>query len=104
MQETQETSLSSTDLAKIRTKLANQRTYLAYMRTGFGIAAIAGVFKKNYLFFFGIFMIIVSALIYFLIHWSIIRDRSHALIDWLDYTPLIYVILSLTVFYLQFHK
>ena len=37
---------TKTDLAIQRTKLANQRTYLAYMRTGFGIAALAGSFKK----------------------------------------------------------
>ena len=38
--------VSSNDLAIQRTKFANQRTYLAYMRTGFGIAGIAGAFKK----------------------------------------------------------
>ena len=38
--------LTSYELAIKRTKLANERTYLAYMRTGFGIAALAGVFKK----------------------------------------------------------
>ena len=41
--------MNNNDLAKIRTKLANQRTYLAYMRTGFAIAAIAGSFKKKHL-------------------------------------------------------
>ena len=35
--------VSSNDLAIQRTKFANQRTYLAYMRTGFGIAGIAGI-------------------------------------------------------------
>ena len=40
-------SVNNNDLAIERTKLANQRTYLAYMRTGFGIASIAGSFKKN---------------------------------------------------------
>ena len=36
--------ITSNELALKRTKLANQRTYLAYMRTGFAIASIAGVF------------------------------------------------------------
>jgi len=36
-----EKKISSNDLAIKRTKMANQRTYLAYMRTGFGIASLA---------------------------------------------------------------
>ena len=39
-------SITNNDLAIQRTKFSNQRTYLAYMRTGFGIAALAGTFKK----------------------------------------------------------
>lgn len=35
-------TISSNDLALERTRLANQRTYLADMRTGFVVAAIAG--------------------------------------------------------------
>ena len=51
---------NNNELAKIRTKLANQRTYLAYMRTGFTIATIAGIFKKMWIILFGIIMIIGS--------------------------------------------
>lgn len=39
--------LSINDLSIIRTKLSNQRTYLAYMRTGLTIASLAGIFKKS---------------------------------------------------------
>ena len=38
--------INKLDLSIQVTKLANQRTYLAYMRTGFVIAALAGNFKK----------------------------------------------------------
>ena len=40
------------------TKMANQRTYLAFVRTGFVIAGVAGIFKKNWIAIFGIIMII----------------------------------------------
>ena len=46
--------ISSNELAIKRTKMANERTYLAYMRTGFGIAALAGVFKKWWIIIFGV--------------------------------------------------
>ena len=56
--------MNNIDLAKIRTKLANHRTYLAYMRTGFAISAIAGSFKKPYLVLFGIIIIILRLRIF----------------------------------------
>ena len=39
--------MNKIDLSIYNTKLANQRTYLAYVRTGFVIAGVAGIFKKN---------------------------------------------------------
>ena len=42
--------------------MANQRTYLAYMRTGFSIAGIAGHFKHFFVALFGLFMILSSTL------------------------------------------
>ena len=54
----------SNELAIQRTKFANQRTYLAYMRTGFGIAALAGNFKKTWIMLFGLVMIIGSSIQY----------------------------------------
>jgi len=94
--------MNSTDLAKIRTKLASQRTYLAYMRTGFAIAAIAGSFKKLYLVLFGMVMIILSTIQYYLILKSINNDEK------LEYDihsiPMIYLFLSIIILYLQFNK
>ena len=57
----------TTELAKTRTKLATQRTFLAYMRTGFTIAGIAGVFKKPYIVAFGLIMIVLSTVQYYLL-------------------------------------
>ena len=52
--------MNKIDLSIYNTKLANQRTYLAYVRTGFVIAGVAGIFKKKWIAFFGLIMIILS--------------------------------------------
>ena len=102
-QVTKSQGINNNQLAIQRTKLANQRTYLAYMRTGFAIAGIAGKFKKNYLMMFGLFMILTSAYQY---HTAIknLNANIHKESVVMDYLPLIYVILSLGVLYLQFFK
>ena len=89
------------DLAIQRTKLANQRTYLAYMRTGFGIAALAESFKKFWIMGFGVIMIIISSLQYAMINHSLMNKKnpSNYLLDTL---PLIYIVLSLGAIYIQF--
>ena len=46
----------SNELAVKRTQMANQRTYLAYMRTGFAIAVVAGALKKLWI----VFIVIIS--------------------------------------------
>ena len=84
-----------------RTKLANQRTYLAYIRTGFSLASLAGIFKRYYLFAFGLIMIVTSTIQYYI---AIRNLNNHQQIKMyvLDYTPLIYFLLSLFVLYLEF--
>ena len=47
-QETKLQGINNNQLAIERTKLANQRTYLAYIRTGFAIAGISGIFKSMF--------------------------------------------------------
>ena len=96
-------SVTSNDLAIQRTKFANQRTYLAYMRTGFGIASLAGTFKKTWIMLFGIVMIIGSSIQYILINQSL-ENKKNPINEKLDKIPLIYVILSLGAMYLQFNK
>ena len=90
------------DLSKLRTKLSSQRTYLSYMRTGFAIASIAGVFKKPYLVIFGLIMIVLSTIQYYLLLQNIETNSMN--LKNLHYLPLIYVILSIGVLYLQFYK
>lgn len=95
--------LTSIQLAVQNTKLANQRTYLAYMRTGFGIAAISGTFKKFYITLFGIVMIFISTTQYLYINKKL--DAGEDLSNKnLDLVPILYVLMSLATLYLQFHK
>ena len=93
----------STELALQRTKFSNQRTYLSYMRTGFAIALIAGTFKKFWVVFFGIAMILGSTLQYLLINHQL-KNKENPDIPTLDYVPVIYVVLSLGTLYLQWMK
>ena len=93
----------STELALQRTKFSNQRTYLSYMRTGFAIALIAGTFKKFWIVFFGIAMILGSTLQYLLINHQL-KNKENPDIPTLDYVPVIYVVLSLGTLYLQWKK
>ena len=94
--------MNNNDLAKIRTKLASQRTYLAYMRTGFSISAIAGSFKKYYIAIFGLRMIILSTAQYYLILQSINNNKK---INFdIHSVPMIYVVLSIIILYLQFYN
>ena len=95
--------VSSNELAIQRTKFANQRTYLAYMRTGFGIAALAGTFKKFWIMTFGLIMIIMSSLQYVSINNSLETENNPKNML-LDKVPLIYVFLSLGALFLQFNR
>lgn len=94
--------MNSTNLAIQRTNLANQRTYLAYMRTGFGIASIAGSFKKRWLFIFGIIMILMSSIQYFIINYQL-ENKVDINLN-LSFMPLFYIFLSFGALYLQFYK
>ena len=98
----QKMKTNSIKLAKLKTKLSLQRTYLSYMRTGFAIAGIAGIFKKSYLIIFGLIMILLSTIQYYLLLKNI--DTNELNLNLIHYFPLIYVILSIGVLYLQFYK
>ena len=95
-----------TTLAELRTKQANQRTYLAYMRTGFVIAALAGSFKKLWIMAFGIIMIIASTFQYYVINNDIdVRNlKDHNKSSLFHLFPLVYIVISLGALYMQYRK
>tara|TARA_Y100000389_G_C17442242_1_gene509331 strand:- start:432 stop:746 length:315 start_codon:yes stop_codon:yes gene_type:complete len=98
-----EKKISSNDLAIKRTKMANQRTYLAYMRTGFGIASLAGAFKKWWICAFGIIMIVFSSIQYLVVNQRL-NEKMDPNVPELEKLPVIYVILALGILYLQWNK
>lgn len=97
--------ISTNKLAIERTKLANQRTYLAFLRTSIAISAVAGHFKKYYIFLFGIIMLIISTVQYILLSYSLnnnkLDDETNIIIN---YTIVIYSVLGLLILYLQYKK
>ena len=92
--------ISSINMAITHTKMANQRTYLAYVRTGFVIAGVAGIYKKNWIALFGIIMILGSTIQYYLINRDL-NDKTDSEYDLFDKMPIVYVLLSVGVLYLQ---
>ena len=93
--------MEASKLAIQNTKLANLRTYLAYMRTGFAIASLAGLFKKNYIFFSGLFIILLSTYQYWYINKQL--DNNEPIDNiYFDNIPIIYMALSIFVLLLQF--
>jgi hypothetical protein len=95
--------INNNELAIQRTKLANQRTYLSYVRTGFAIASIAGTFKKLWIVAFGLLMILGSSIQYYFAI-RLLNNKEISNNKVFDYIPLIYVPLLLIVLYLQFNK
>ena len=95
--------VNNNDLAIQRTKLANQRTYLAYMRTGFGIASIAGAFKKLWIALFGLVMVVVSTIQYLYVNDNL-GQKQDPNNKTLDMVPAIYLPLSIGALYLQMNK
>jgi uncharacterized membrane protein YidH (DUF202 family) len=99
------TELNSNILAIERTKLANQRTFLAFIRTGFAISAIAGHFKKKYIFFFGVIMLILSTIQYIYITYALDNKVINQSINkTINYFIVIYSIIGVSVLYLQYNK
>lgn len=96
-------SVTSTELAIKRTQLANERTLLAYMRTGFGIAALSGAFRKWWICIFGITMIILSYVQYYIVNLRLRQHRSPST-HLLENLPMLYIVLAMGVLYLQWNK
>ena len=95
--------ISSIKLAIKRTKLANERTYLAYMRTGFGIASLAGIFKKGWIFIFGIVMLVLSTVQYYITN-NQLNNKENLKNPIVEKIPILYLVLGLGILYLQWKK
>lgn len=85
-----------------KTKLANQRTYLAYMRTGIAISLFAKTYNKNYILFFGIFMVLISTIQYIIIT-NDLNQNNIGLSKYEDLIPVLYGIVALVCMYLQYN-
>ena len=94
---------STLDLTIYSTKLANQRTYLSYVRTGFVIAGVAGIFKKKWIAVFGIIMILGSTFQYYALNKDL-NDKRSLRHDLFDMMPILYVFLSVGALFLQMQK
>lgn len=95
-------TVNNNDLAYIRTQLANNRTYLSYVRTGFAIAAIAGFYKKFYFILYGLIIIIGSTIQYAYIEYHLKNRSDINNFENIDLLPIIILPLTLLIFYLQF--
>ena len=63
------------NLAEMRTLLANQRTYLAYMRTGFAVTALAINMKSDILIVLGMSIIFIGLYQYYSVSKSV-REKK----------------------------
>ena len=92
--------MAKIDYSIANMKLANQRTYLSYVSTGFVIAGVAGIFKKLWIAVFGMVMIIGSTIQYYFINQDL-NDKKDIVNDLFDNMAIFYVLLSVGVLYLQ---
>ena len=94
------------ELAMIRTKLANQRTLLLFVTTGFALAAVSRVYKYKLLGLLGVVIIILSAIQYIIVNnisqIEKIFGRRLSTIAWY-WLPAVAVPLSVMVLYLHFY-
>jgi len=87
-------------LSIMDSKLSNERTYMAYIRTGLAIAAIALPFKKFKLVALGILMIFIGTIEYYYVRYLL---NYTTLPDYKDFTyvPLIISVSILIVLYME---
>ena len=55
----------------MQVRLSNQRTYLSYTTVGLGTATFAFTFKKYWIFFLGILIMLMSTIQYYLIEYRL---------------------------------
>lgn len=90
---------SSQNLAVMRTALANQRTYLAYTRTGFAVVALAAKFRSLVVILVGMVLITVGVYQYYTIALDL-ENEVHRLPN--KEIPLTYTLAGLMAIYYYF--
>jgi uncharacterized membrane protein YidH (DUF202 family) len=87
-------------LAIMNSKLSNERTYMAYIRTGLAIAAIALPFKKYKLVALGILMILIGTIEYYYVRY-LLNLKTLTVYKDFTYVPLFISVSVLIVLYLE---
>jgi uncharacterized membrane protein YidH (DUF202 family) len=87
-------------LSIINSKLANQRTYMSYIRTGLAISAIALTFKKYKLVALGILMIFIGTFEYYYVRYVLIYTDLHNYYDF-AYGPFVISFFVLLALYME---
>lgn len=100
-------NLTSSDQSKvtsnlISTLLSNERTYLAYMRTGLSLVVLAIPFKRYYIILIGILIIILSTIKYYLVSYYIDKEDYRVVVDYLNYLPALLTVIFLFIFFKEY--
>ena len=90
---------ASLELAKMTTGMSNERTYLAYVRTGLAIVTIAIPFKKYYIMILGLIMIFVSTIEFYFINNNLNKNNFNIVVFVL--MPLFATAIIFFIFYLE---
>jgi len=90
---------NSQNMAVMKTALANQRTYLAYTRTGFAVVALAAKFKSLVVILVGMILITVGVYQYYTIALDL-ENNVHRLPN--KEIPLTYTLAGLMAIYYYF--
>ena len=93
--------MHANDYSVANTKLANQRTYLAYVRTGFIVASLAGIYKRSlWILLLGLLMIFGSTYQYYTLNMHL-NSKEHINHTLFDNMAILYLVLSIGVFILD---
>lgn len=87
-----------TQLAVYRTQLANENTYMDYIRTGLAIVAVAIPFRKYYIVFLGLILILISTLEYYYIGYHLYR-RDEFDMGVFELVPVLTTVIILCIFF-----
>ena len=90
----------TTKLAILRTKLANKRTTMSFVRTGLAILLLAVVYKKKAFIILGLLMIISSNIEYYFINYFLSNNKiDFTGLQIFDLLPILYSILFIIAMY-----